>query len=180
VIWWTVIRRCGKFEPGEYQEWDDEKISQMGSEVSLYQFMRQSVKQFIENKYVAQLILSLTIFLCVVIFSELSIPDLLNDEQLELTRLGWIYYYINYFLLTFFVIEIILKLFALGHLFLMEFINVFDSIVVIISFGFLVLNLKVKFMALLRILRLIKVMTEMKKVADANKAKQEAIKKQKK
>lgn len=152
----------------------------MGSEVSLYQFMRQSVKQFIENKYVAQLILSLTIFLCVVIFSELSFPEALNDENLELTQLGWIYYYINYFLLTFFVIEIILKLFALGHLFLMEFINVFDSIVVIISFGFLVLNLKVKFMALLRILRLIKVMTEMKKVADANKAKQEAIKKQKK
>jgi len=120
---------------------------------------------------VAQLILSLTIFLCVVIFSELSIPDLLNDENLELTQLGWIYYYINYILLTFFVVEIILKLFALGHLFLMEFINVFDSIVVIISFGFLVLNLKVKFMALLRILRLIKVMTEMKKVADSNKAK---------
>jgi hypothetical protein len=120
---------------------------------------------------VAQLILGLTIFLCVVIFSELSFPpEILNDENLELTELGWIYYYINYFLLTFFVIEIILKLFALGHIFLTEFINVFDSIIVLISFGFLVLNLKVKFMALLRILRLIKVMTEMKKVADANKA----------
>ena len=37
-----------------------------------------------------------------------------------------------------------------------------------------------KFVGLLRILRLIKVITEMKRVADAKKAKQEAIKKQKK
>ena len=73
--------------------------------------------------------------------------------------------------MTFFVIEIILKLFAYGYVFLTEFINVFDSTVVLISYVFLVLDLKVKFISLLRILRLIKVMTEMKRVADAKKAK---------
>ena len=26
IIWWVVIRRCGKFDPGEYEEWDDETI----------------------------------------------------------------------------------------------------------------------------------------------------------
>jgi hypothetical protein len=61
------------------------------------------------------------------------------------------------------MIEIILKLFAFGHLFLMSFINVFDSIVVFISFMFLVIDVQVKFVGLLRILRLIKVITEMKR-----------------
>lgn len=89
-----------------------------------------------ENKYIAKLILTMTIFLCLVIFSELSISDLLVNEEDEKSYLGWIYYYINYFLLTFFVIEIMLKLFGYAHIFLMEFINVFDSIVVIISFVF--------------------------------------------
>lgn len=98
--------------------------------------MRQSVRQFLENKYIAKLILTMTIFLCLVIFSELSISDYLVKEDDEKSYLGWIYYYINYFLLTFFVIEIMLKLFGYAHIFLMEFINVFDSIVVIISFVF--------------------------------------------
>ena len=84
--------------------------------------------------------------------------------------------WINIFLITFFVLEITMKLFGYFMIFLCEFINVFDSIVVLISFAFLFNSSEVKFLGLLRILRLIKVMTEMKRVADANKAKQEAIK----
>jgi len=102
------------------------------------------------------------------------------DETLELTTLGKIYYVVNYFLLTFFMIEIGSKLFAYGYIFLTETINVFDSIVVFISYFFIVSGKKVKFVMLLRILRLIKFMTEMKKLSDAKKAKLEAIKKQKK
>lgn len=64
-----------------------------------------------------------------------------------------------------------MKLFGYAHIFLMEFINVFDSIVVIISFVFQVIGADMKFVGLLRILRLIKVITEMKRVADAKKAK---------
>lgn len=64
-----------------------------------------------------------------------------------------------------------LKLFGYAHIFLMEIINVFDSIVVIISFVFQVIGADMKFVGLLRILRLIKVITEMKRVADAKKAK---------
>ena len=151
------------------------------TDLSLFQFMRFSVRQFLENKYISQLILGMTLFLCVVIFSELTYPDLLVDELTnERTPLGDSYFYVNYFLLTFFVVEIILKLFAYGTLFLSEFINVFDSIVVLISYYFQVMDINVTFVGLLRILRLIKVMNNMKRVADEKKAKQEAIKKQKK
>lgn len=131
-----MIRRFGKLEQLNFEVWDDDVILAGGAELSLFQFMRQTVRQFLENKYIAKLILTMTIFLCIVIFSELSISDLLVNDEDEKSNLGWIYYYINYFLLTFFVIEIMLKLFGYAHIFLMEFINVFDSIVVIISFVF--------------------------------------------
>jgi len=154
-----------------------------GAEPSLFKFMRTSVKHFLENKYISQLILVMTLFLCFIIFTELAMPseDMMTDPvTLEYTSLGMLYYIINYFLLTFFVIEIVLKLFSYGHIFLMGFINLFDSIVVLISFVFHILDVKVKFVGLLRILRLIKVITEMKRQSDEKKAKKEAIKKQKK
>lgn len=147
--------------------------------------MRNGVKAFLEHKYIQQLILGMTLFLCAVIFTELSIDEEPPDEtgiaeDLESTALQFIFYLVNMFLLSFFMIEIILKLFAFGWLFLMSFINVFDSVVVFISFIFLVINVQVKFVGLLRILRLIKVITEMKRQSDEIKAKKEAIKNQKK
>jgi hypothetical protein len=52
-IWWTVVRRCGKFEPGEFEEWDDETIAMGGQEMSLFEYMRHSVRMFLENKYIS-------------------------------------------------------------------------------------------------------------------------------
>jgi len=170
-------------ESAEFQEWDDNEISEGGQELSLFMTLRGFVKHFLEFKFITNLILGMTLFLCVVIFTELAMPseDIMVDPITGVkTTVGWIFYVINYFLLTFFILEIGLKLFAYGHIFLMGFINVFDSIVVIISFTFHILDLKVKFVGLLRILRLIKVITEMKRQSDERKAKKEAIKKQKK
>ena len=45
----------------------------------------------------------------------------------------------------------------------------FDSSIVIVSFIMQVLDLKAKILGILRVLRLIKVIIEMKKVADAKK-----------
>ena len=80
----------------------------------------------------------MTLFLCVVIFSELAMPNNFDiDVETGKTNLiGKIYYVINYILLSFFMFEIFLKLFADGLAFVSEYINVFDSIVVIVSFVF--------------------------------------------
>ena len=142
--------------------------------------MRLQVRNFLDNYYINKLILVMTLFLCAVIFTELAIQEYLDDPTNPISRLSGTFKAINYFLITFFVIEIALKLFGFFIAFLREFINVFDSIVVLISFAFLFGDSDVQFLGLLRILRLIKVMTEMKRVADAKKAKQEAIKLQKK
>lgn len=69
-----------------------------------------------------------------------------------------------------------MKVFAYGHLFLMEFINLFDSTIVIVSYIMLIMQLKAKILGILRVLRLIKVVIEMKKVADQQKEQKELIK----
>jgi len=83
-------------------------------------------------------------------------------------------------LLTFFVIEILLKSFAYGFSFFTDFINLFDSTIVIVSYVFLIMDLQVKILGLLRVLRLIKVIVGMKKVVDEKRARQNEIKQQKK
>jgi hypothetical protein len=71
------------------------------------------------------------------------------------------------------------KLFGYGHLFLVEFINVFDSVIVIVSYIMLILDLKVKVVGILRVLRLIKVIINLKRVADEKREQKEFIKEQK-
>ena len=118
----------------------------------------------------------MTIFLCIVIFSELAIDSTIEN----VAALGQLYYFLNFFLLTFFVLEIVTKSFAYGIVFYYEFINCFDTVIVLVSYVMLILNLKMKILGLLRVLRLIKVISGMKKVVDEKRERQEAIKQQKK
>lgn len=160
-----VIRRLNflPITPEFNGKWDDDTIFMGGTDqISLFALMRKKTDDFVEHRIVAGTILSMTLFLCLVIFSELSISEYIDKYE----SLGLFYYGMNFFLLTFFTIEIILKLFAKGHHFISEFINVFDSVIVIVSFAFLLIGSQVKILGLLRILRLIKVVSGMKKVVD--------------
>lgn len=175
VLYWVVVRRLGFYENNNLTVWNDQEIAERGPEPSLINKMRSTVREFLERPKIADFILSMVILLCVVIFSELALAQ--QIEQVEV--LGEIYYIINYILLTFFIIEICTKLFAYGHLFLMEFINVFDSVIVIVSYIMLILNLKLKVVGILRVLRLIKVIINFKLDSDKKRAQKEFIKEQK-
>lgn len=140
--------------------------------MSLMNVCRTKVQKFVEIKVIENSILGMTILLCVVIFAELALEQQINGDVL-LTDIFW---HINFVMLTFFIMEIILKLFAYGFTFLKEFINTFDSIIVIVSYVFLLLELRLPILGLLRTLRLLKVIASMKKIQDIKKERQELIK----
>ncbi len=177
-IYWVVIRRMGKLgiSEGFNGKWNDQYIHDGGAEMSLMKVCRSKVQRFVEIPAVENSILGMTIVLCVVIFAELALEAQINDNEV----LTQIFKMMNFFMLTFFIIEIVLKLFALGFGFLKEFINTFDSIIVITSYVFLLLDLRLPILGLLRTLRLLKVIASMKKIQDAKRERQELIKKQKK
>jgi hypothetical protein len=180
LTYWFVIRRLGflpltpEFKNGK---WDDEAIFAGGIEPSLFQTLRKFTQDLIENQKVSNLILYMTIILMVVIFTELAIQNYIGPKY----SFGWyIFYVINYFLLLFFIVEIVVKVFAYGHFYFTELINTVDAAIVITSFVFHVLMIDTKILGLLRVLRLIKVISGMKKVVDEKRERQEAIKAQKK
>lgn len=79
LIYWVVIRRFGTLAvtPDFQDKWDDETINAGGQELGLFFLCRKKVQDFIERKDIADLILGMTIFLCIQIFAELAF-----DEQI--------------------------------------------------------------------------------------------------
>ena len=79
-----------------------------GIDHSLFTYLRMKTNSFIENKIISNLIIAMTLFLCLVIFSELSIAEQIENNQ----DLEKFYFVINLSLMIFFLVEITLKLFA--------------------------------------------------------------------
>lgn len=176
IVYWVVIRRLGKFSISpetKNDKWDDEAIFNAGAEPSLFQTLRKATQDFVETPRIANLILYMTVVLMVVIFTELAIQNYIGPKH----SAGWyIFYVTNYILLLFFIVEIIVKTFAYSIYYYYELINTIDAAIVITSFVFHVMEVETKILGLLRVLRLIKVISGMKKVVDEKRARQEAIK----
>jgi len=77
----VVIRRFGTLPISiEFQQkWDDDVIFAGGIELSLFSLLRKKMTDFLEMKTISQLILGMTIFLCVVIFSELALDSYITE-----------------------------------------------------------------------------------------------------
>lgn len=80
----------------------------------------------------------------------------------------------------FFCVEIFLRIFSEGAEFFKEFVNVFDSLIVFVSFGLNISGVEAKFIGILRVLWLVKVIIQMKKNSDEKWAKKLLIKEEKK
>lgn len=176
IIWWIFIRRCGYYEISEDPNWDDERIYSYGEGVSLLNNAKKRIKSILEHHKVSYFIYAMVIVFCIVIFTELSFTDNIQGSDL----LSNAFRYINFSLLLFFMTEITLRIFWDGSDYLFEPLNLFDMSIVISSFIMNVLNIQARIVGILRVLRLIKVIIEMKKVADERKERQEMIREQKK
>jgi len=73
IIYWVVILRMGTKKSIDFTTWDDKEIALKGKDLSLLEFMRTSVTEFLEIPKIADFILGMVILLCVVIFSELAL-----------------------------------------------------------------------------------------------------------
>ncbi|CAI2378850.1 unnamed protein product [Moneuplotes crassus] len=176
VIWWVFIRRFGKLEVAEDFHWDDERMLEEGESMSLLERVRRKGREFLDNSKVSSFIYVMVILLCIVILLELSFTNDIDKSEV----LKEIFRWINFALLQFFMIEIAMRLFSEGCDFLMEFINLFDMCIVIVSYILNILRIDARIVGILRILRLVKVIIEMKRAADEQKDRQEMIRDQKK
>eukprot|EP00392_Amoebophrya_sp_AT5.2_P003200 g3205.t1 len=176
VIWWLVIRRCGRVQPG-IQEYNEEYLLQWELQESLLDEMQRRTREFLEKRAVLVFIIGLVGFYAVFLMLSIVISDCwkISDEPSECTtslcpglseqgRLS-LYYsftYLDFCIMVIFVAEILLKLFGYGTSFILDPWNFFDSLIVLVSFicWFLFLGSTVGTtgLGLLRLLRLVRVM----------------------
>ena len=110
VIWWIFIRRCGYYEISEDPNWDYERIYSYGEGISLLNNANKRIKSILEHHKVSYFIYAMVIVFCIVIFTELSFTDNIQESDL----LSNAFRYANFSLLLFFMTEITLRIFCDG------------------------------------------------------------------
>ena len=83
IIYWVVIRRCGMLQinPEFNGKWNDDTIFAGGIDLSLFSLLRKKTADFIEHIFISNLILGMTVFLCIVILSELSVSEYIDTNE---------------------------------------------------------------------------------------------------
>ncbi|CAD7956985.1 unnamed protein product [Amoebophrya sp. A25] len=178
VIWWLVIRRCGRVQPG-IQEYNEEYLLQWDLQESLLDEMQRRTREFLEKRQVLMFIIGLVGFYAVFLMLSIVISDCWKpddgSEQPECSSslcpglsdegrrsLYYAFTYTDFVIMLFFVLEIVLKFFGYGSAFILDPWNGFDSVIVIASFicWFIFLGSAVGTtgLGLLRLLRLVRVM----------------------
>ncbi|CAD7971308.1 unnamed protein product, partial [Amoebophrya sp. A120] len=177
VIWYLVIRRCGRVQPG-IQEYNEEYLLQWELQESLLDEMQRRTREFLEKRTVLVFIIGLVGFYASFLMLSIVISDCwkLSDEPNEcktsslcpgLSEQGRLslYYaftYLDFCIMLLFVLEIALKLFGYGTTFILDPWNFFDSVIVLVSFicwfVFLGSTVGTTGLGLLRLLRLVRVM----------------------
>jgi len=102
------------------------------------------------------------------VYTILILFDLAIADSLNRPNLPYIMGEIDFAFLTFFFIEIILKIFASNGMFLRDFFNSFDAAIVTISYVFSIVGITAKGLAVLRLIRVV-VITIRKITGNTNK-----------
>ena len=174
ILWWLFVRRCGR-AAGNFEEWDDVQVSIGINDVSLLTELQEHMMSILESKPVTYFTIGLVIFYSIFILLNLSVDPYL----VYLPALSDLFFYIDLIILCLFILEILLRFFAYAFVYLCEFWNLVDAIVVTVSFVFSIVGLNFKGVGVLRLLRLIRVIIVMRKVSQSKKKLQQLRKENK-
>mmetsp|Transcript_130871 Transcript_130871/g.298043 ORF Transcript_130871/g.298043 Transcript_130871/m.298043 type:complete len:951 (+) Transcript_130871:94-2946(+) len=172
IIWAVLIIRLGFAMPG-IQVYNDYYMEQWDEEESLVEACQLFVQMVFETRVVTWGIIAIVSF-----YAMFVLLSLLLDEYLSM--ISWwsdAYFNVDFSILCFFVLEIILKTFAYVTDYILDIWNVVDAIIVLLSFSLSVSGLNIGGLALLRLLRLLRVVMVIRKVSANQKRLKELNKK---
>jgi hypothetical protein len=164
ALWYVFVRHCGELT-GSFTEWSDEQVAIGANDVSMLDEIREQVGIFLKSKWVSIFFTGLVVFYAVFILINLSIdPYIIGIKAAEDA-----FYYTDFICLCLFVLELFLSIFAWMWTHLCDKLNIIDAIVILVSFIFSLINLNIKGIGVLRLLRLIRVIIFMRKVSEKKK-----------
>ncbi|OMJ67417.1 hypothetical protein SteCoe_35440 [Stentor coeruleus] len=164
LIWWLISRRCG-LVTGTFSSWKDEQVIAGINDDSFMTEIRSQFAHVLESRIFTYGVIGLVVFYACFILLNLSIDIYIQSIPVAVD----IFYYIDLCLLIIFVIEIVLRFIAWGFTYIFELWNLLDAAIVLTSFAFSVNHTQVKGIAVLRLLRLIRVIIVMRRVSESKK-----------
>ena len=141
-----IVRRFGFLKENE-KEWLDRASLPEKTETQIPKFQANVLKT-LELGSVEMFSLFMISVYTVIILFDLAVADSLNVNMDTLSQ-------IDFAFLTFFFIEILLKIFASNGMFLRDFFNGFDAAIVTISYIFSIIGITAKGLAVLRLIRVV-------------------------
>merc|ERR1719316_2559642 len=122
LIWWFVIRRCGRVHPG-IQDYNEEYILQWELEESLMDALRRQVHEFLEWRPIMFGIIGLVGFYSLFVMTAIATEEYWIDNPV----ISDMFKYGDFAFLCIFIFEIVLKTFSYGTKFVCDAWNFFDS-----------------------------------------------------
>ena len=161
-VWYFLLRRCGYLKVTE-EEFVDEKWQNERLDKFLIS-MRKSLSKLLESIFYKRFSISLLLVYAVFVLIVLSIQGQLTDAQKVYTD------NIDQAFISVFLLEIILNLFVQGFVFYSDPFNIFDTLVVLVSFIIFFFQLNARGLAVLRLLRLVRLIIVLRKVSTSKRA----------
>ncbi|CBZ53012.1 putative cAMP-specific phosphodiesterase [Neospora caninum Liverpool] len=177
IIWWVLLRRCGKLSPAGVQEYDDDYLTLFQAETSLVDTARKAVGDFMSTivfqRVLLSFLLAYTAFLLIEFLLLNNVPDynLVVVPNIDQGRV--IARQIDNVFTVIFALEVLGKFVGYGLIYLKDPIESFDTLVVMTTFTLLILGFYVSGIGLLRILRLLSALALLHKYPDSRERRPE-------
>lgn len=160
-VWYFLLRRCGYLKPneGDYVEalWKEQHID------TTWMNWRVGMTKLLETPTFQAISLILLLIYAVFVLFVLSFGDLLNETYvLELIDQSFI---------CVFLLEIFMRIFSMSYLFFLDPFNIFDTTIVVLSFSLFFVGVSAGGLAVLRLMRLLRLLVVYRKVNSSNKRK---------
>ena len=160
-VWYFLLRRCGYLKPNEaeYVEltWREQHIDRA------WQYWRGEMTKLLETPTFQAISLAWLIIYAVFVLFVLSFSDLLNEDYI----LGLI----DQTFLSIFLLEILMRIFAMSYMFFADPFNIFDTTIVVLSFSLFFVGVSAGGLAVLRLMRLLRLVVVFRKVNASGKRK---------
>ena len=160
-VWYFLLRRCGylKSNEADYVEalWKDQHIDRT------WQSWRSGMNKLLETPAFQAVSLILLLVYAVFVLFVLSFGDLLAED--------YILSLIDQAFISVFLLEILMRIFAVSYLFFLDPFNIFDTTIVVLSFCLFFVGVSAGGLAVLRLMRLLRLLVVFRKVNNSSKRK---------
>lgn len=160
-VWYFLLRRCGYLKPNEEkyveEQWKEQHIDKT------WHNWREETTKLLETPVFQAISLILLLIYAVFVLFVLSFGDMLNESYV----LGLI----DQSFISVFLFEILLRVFSMSYMFFIDPFNVFDTTIVVLSFSLFFVGVSAGGLAVLRLMRLLRLLVVFRKVNASNKRK---------